>query len=250
LRNLAEIEFNASPSRDSSWLNPWLNLSLSSHGAAHAKLDANLSGTTAPAIRALIAFVNQPPTSRSADLAHGLAFTEMPSPLLARIRWELLWRSGEDALARNAVLRDAEILGDFEANLALAITIDDRVNEIDYLKFWQDLINTIDIGPTHIERIAAIGLNSSRRLPLSLLRTKIPSSDRTSLSALWVLAVYQNNDSLRQSLEKQLSIEQEPWLTELTAHQLNTNLFLITSILPIPREVLYGITLAATLPTA
>ena len=248
LRDLAEAEFYAQPTKDSPWLLPWLSLSLASPREFQAKKNLGLAEATTTAIDTLIEFANHPPAFDRTFVAQSLVSAVMPSPLLARLRWELLWRSGNGPLARTAVLKDAGTLGAFEANLALAITIDPRVNDTDYLNFWQDLINTTEIGPTHVERIAAIGVNSSRRLPLSSLRIKISNSDRASLSALWVLAIAQRDDSLRRSLEAQLGIENEPTLTELTADQLSKNLALITSVLPIPREVLYGITFAAAMP--
>lgn len=250
LRDLAEIEFHARPTKDSPWLIPWLQLSLNFPGELLAERNLGLTADTTTAIETLIEFTNHPPASDRTLVARRLLSATMPSPLLARLRWELLWRSGLRALARTAVLKDAETLGAFEANLALAITIDPRVNPVDYLNFWQDLIYASEIGPSHIERIAAIGLTSTRRLPLSLLRTKISDSDRASLSALWVLAIYQQNDSLRRSLQTKLGIEHEALLTGLTAEQLPKSLFLVTSVLPIPREVLYGITFATVSPTS
>ena len=249
LRELAESEFRAQPTKESPWLLPWLSLSLTAPQKTPTRQVLDMTGPSASAIETLIAFINPPPDLGRSEVSQALTATVMPSPLLARIRWELLWRAGKESLARTVVLRDAKMLGEFEANLALAITIDPRVNDIDYFNFWQDLINTPEIGPGHVERLAAIGLTSTRRLPLSLLRTKIPDSDQASLSALWVLAIYQNNDSLRRSLQTKLGIDQESLLTELTADQLHRNLFLVTSVLPIPREVLYGITLAAMPPT-
>lgn len=246
LLRLAETQLRANPGDGNPWLIPWLLLQSANQSKPLDDVPLTLNWSEMPLVYVLFQFVTSTDSPPPAKLIHDVATTPTQSPLAARIRWELLWRSGNRELARKALIQDAILLGPFEQKLGLAITIDPRVQEINYLNFWRGFFAGTELGPNQVERIVAVSLTSTRPLPLSDLRIRIPDSDRSSLSALWVLSLYQQDSSLRQSIESLLEISQESSLTKLSSKNLATNLFLATSVLPIPREVLYAITLAAS----
>ena len=244
LQRLAAEQVLADIKERNPWLIPWLFVSSIAPAEHTTELPPDWSSIAPPLIRELVGLVQTKEPAAAKAIAQKLAVTPASTPLVSRIRWELLWRGGHRGLARKAILAGANLLGPFEANLGLAITIDPRVPQSDYTRFWRDLINENELNPGQIERIVAIGISSARPLPLSYLRIRISNSDRASLSALWVLSIYQRDISLRRELESTLRITSDSSLIELTPSELPTNLFLATSVLPIPREVQYAITVA------
>lgn len=242
LQKLAAEQVFADLNERNPWLLPWLIISSVASSENARELPPNWNNLAPPLIRALVKFVRDPESASSNSSAQQLATIPASSSLSSRIRWELLWRAGHRGLARKLLLNDANLLGPFEANLGLAITIDPQVPETDYSLFWRDLINENKMSPAQIERIVAVGVTSSRPLPLSYLRIRISNSDRASLSALWVLSIYQSDASLRHELESTLGVPSDSSLIELSTDELPAALFLATSVLPIPREVQYAIT--------
>lgn len=86
-----------------------------------------------------------------------------------------------------------------------------------------------------------ITLLSRRDVSLAPLLVRIPESDTSSLAALWAVALIQADQNLANSILQKLRLTDKVTGLQITSENLSEKLPILTTIVPLPREVIYAL---------
>ena len=242
LRSLAWDQLLEQPGRPNEWLPALIQIIRIENASTAPKIEADRDRLRqlSPIARALVDLASARPTDELEAQVEAVLKNKPTDVLSARLRWEVLWTQGQRVDAQQAIEESTSLLGSFETALARWATLPANVPATLLNRAWNGIIPP-EVNPAHVERICAITLLSRRDVSLAPLLVRIPESDRSSLAALWAVAIVQRDQDLANSILQKLGLTAQVTGLQVTPENLSEKLPILTTIVPLPREVMYAL---------